>query len=175
MDYVDIKGWVETVKATIGLLATAKDALPKGKHRDDVEAKLQQAEESMKRADALLAKELGLKLCDCEFPPHVMLWQDSINSHVCPNRRISNTARVDNPSSTLMAGITLRQSYRYEFSASLLTGWSNTFPRDDVTTNSLRNLLYTCAFWHTYIHWQCFVLLCFRDKISDSGYIERNG
>jgi hypothetical protein len=58
MDYVDIKGWVDTAKAIMGLLATAKDVLLKGKHRDDVEAKL---------------------------PAHVMLRQDSINSHVCPN------------------------------------------------------------------------------------------
>ena len=101
MDYVDIKGWVETVKATIGLLATAKDALPKGKHRDDVEAKLQQAEESMKRADALLVKELGLKLCDCEFPPHVMLWQDSINSHVCPNPACNR--RIERPRAVRVA------------------------------------------------------------------------
>jgi hypothetical protein len=71
MDYVDIKGWVDTAKAIMGLLATAKDVLLKGKHRDDVEAKL---------------------------PPHVMLWQDSINSHVCPNpacnRRIERLRAV---------------------------------------------------------------------------------
>jgi hypothetical protein len=85
MDYGDIKGWVDTVKATIGLLATAKDALPKGKHRDDVEAKLHQAEESMKWADARPAKELGLKLCDCECPPNVMLWRETEQAHVCPN------------------------------------------------------------------------------------------
>ena len=41
MDYVDIKGWVDTAKAIMGLLATAKDVLLKGKHRDDVEAKFQ--------------------------------------------------------------------------------------------------------------------------------------
>lgn len=85
MDYIDIKGWVDATKAALSLLIAAKDALPKGKHRDDVEAKLHQAEESMKRADAQFAKELGLKLCDCEFPPNVMLWREAEGTHVCPH------------------------------------------------------------------------------------------
>ena len=47
-------------------------------------AKLREAEGSMKRADAKLAKELGLRLCDCEFPPNVMLWRETEKAHVCP-------------------------------------------------------------------------------------------
>ncbi|HKH80278.1 MAG TPA: hypothetical protein VKA03_01450 [Methylovirgula sp.] len=85
MNYLDIKGWVDAAKDTISLLTAAKNALPKGEHRDDVEEKLHQAEESIKRADARLAKELGLKLCDCEFPPNVMLWRETEQTHVCPH------------------------------------------------------------------------------------------
>lgn len=85
MDYTDVKGWVDAVKATFSLLTIAKDALPKGKQRDEIEVKLREAEGSMKRADAKFAKELGLKLCDCEFPPNVMLWRETERAHVCPH------------------------------------------------------------------------------------------
>ncbi len=84
MDYHDVKGWVDAAKAALGLLNAAKDALPKGKQRDEVEARLRDAETSMKRADAKLARELGLRLCDCEFPPNVMLWRETEQAHVCP-------------------------------------------------------------------------------------------
>ncbi|MGD1038739.1 MAG: hypothetical protein ABR878_16540 [Roseiarcus sp.] len=85
MDYTDIKGWVDAAKATISLLTAAKDALPHGKQREEVEERLHEAEGSMKRADAKLAKELGLRLCDCEFPPNVMLWREAEKAHVCPH------------------------------------------------------------------------------------------
>jgi hypothetical protein len=84
MDYSDVKGWIDAAKAAMTLLNTAKDALPRGKQRDEVEAALHQAERSMKAADAKLAKELGLRLCDCEFPPNVMLWREGERAHVCP-------------------------------------------------------------------------------------------
>ena len=85
MDYTDVKGWVDAAKATITLLTAAKDALPQGKPREQVEAKLHEAERSKKGADARLAKELGLRLCDCEFPPNVMLWREAEKAHVCPH------------------------------------------------------------------------------------------
>ena len=85
MDYADIKGWFDAATAALPLLKAAKDALPKGRQRDEVEAKLREAESYMKRADAKLAKELGLRLCDCEFPPNVMLWRETEKAHVCPH------------------------------------------------------------------------------------------
>src|ERR1700722_8657901 len=84
MDYADVKGWFDAAKAAFAVLNAAKDALPKGRQRDEVEAKLREAEGSMKRADAKLARELGLRLCECEFPPNVMLWRETEKAHVCP-------------------------------------------------------------------------------------------
>ena len=26
-----------------------------------------------------------MKLCDCTFPPQIMLWQEARKAHVCPN------------------------------------------------------------------------------------------
>jgi hypothetical protein len=95
MDYIDIKGWVDAATAAVSLLTTAKNALPQGKQREDVEAKLREAEGLMKRADAKLAKELGLRLCDCEFPPNIMLWREAEKAHVCPRcGRRHDRARV---------------------------------------------------------------------------------
>ncbi len=85
MDYDDVKGWFDAVAAALPLLKAAKDLLPKGRQRDEVEAKLREAEGYMKRADAKLAKELGLRLCECEFPPNVMLWREAEKAHVCPH------------------------------------------------------------------------------------------
>ena len=84
MDYVDIKGWFDAAIAAFALLKAAKDELPKGRQRDEVETKLREAEGYMKRADAKLAKKLDLRLCDCEFPPNVMLWRETEKAHVCP-------------------------------------------------------------------------------------------
>jgi hypothetical protein len=63
MDYTEIKGWVDAARGSLALLVAAKDALPKGKQRDEIEPKLVEADGAMKRSDARLAKELGMKLC----------------------------------------------------------------------------------------------------------------
>lgn len=84
MDYVDIKGWFEAAKAALALLNAAKDAIPKGKPRDEAEAKIHEAESAMKKADAALANELGYRLCKCEFPPTPMLWREAEKAEVCP-------------------------------------------------------------------------------------------
>jgi hypothetical protein len=39
----------------------------------------------LRRADAKLAKELGYELCQCEFPPRIMLWREGERSYVCTN------------------------------------------------------------------------------------------
>jgi hypothetical protein len=76
---------------------------PKGEKRAEIEGKIGVAEAALKRSDVKLARELGLKLCDCTFPPQIMLWKEAEQSLVCPNQacgrrskrgmHISNEAR----------------------------------------------------------------------------------
>jgi hypothetical protein len=83
--YHDIKDWLGLTKSAVDLLKSAAAMVPKGDRRAAIEAKITEAEDMLKRSDAKLAYELGLKLCDCTFPPNVMLWKESEKAHVCPD------------------------------------------------------------------------------------------
>ena len=85
MDFTDIQGWLGAAKDTLGLLKSATALLPKGEKRAEIEGRIGAAEEALKRSDVNLAHELGLKLCDCTFPPQIMLWKETEKAHICPN------------------------------------------------------------------------------------------
>jgi hypothetical protein len=69
----DISEYISLSKGALDLLKSALGLMPKGSSRDEIERKVQAAEEILKRSDAKLAKELGMHLCQCEFPPPIML------------------------------------------------------------------------------------------------------
>jgi hypothetical protein len=94
MDFTDIKGWVDTAKDTLGLVKSAAALLPKSDKRAEIEGKIGAAEAAMKRSDAKLAHELGFKLCDCTFPPQIMLWKEPEKSHVCPSPACGRKKKV---------------------------------------------------------------------------------
>jgi hypothetical protein len=79
-------------KLAIDLLKGARDlirdALPKGekseKTKQEIDTKIQETERAFKASQAELAKELGYRLCRCEFPPNVMLWNKDTRINVCP-------------------------------------------------------------------------------------------
>ena len=85
MEFTDISSWLDFAKTTVDTFKTTAGLLPKGKNRDEIEKSILVAEESLKRSDAKLAKELGFKLCVCTFPPQIMLWKEVEKSHVCPS------------------------------------------------------------------------------------------
>lgn len=84
MEYSDVKGWVDVAKSSFDLLKGAAALLPKGPEKAELEARLDKAALELKKADVKLAKELGYNLCQCEFPPNVMLWKEAEQAHVCP-------------------------------------------------------------------------------------------
>ena len=86
MDFTDLSELLSSVKGGIDVLKGARDLLPKGKNRDELENKIQAAEDILKRADAKLAKDLGYNLCQCTFPPQIMLWREPEQSYVCPSK-----------------------------------------------------------------------------------------
>jgi hypothetical protein len=62
----------------------AYSLLPLGK-------KIKAAEEALKRADVALAQKLGFKLCDCTFPPQIMLWHEKEKVTKCPRTECGHT------------------------------------------------------------------------------------
>ena len=85
MEFHDLAGYINAAKETLVLLKSAYSLLPNSKDKEDIERRIRAAEEIMKRSDAQLAKELGYFLCQCEFPPHPMLWRAQERAWVCPN------------------------------------------------------------------------------------------
>jgi len=100
VDYQEIKAWVDLGRGTLDLLKSAAAMLPTGDKRAAIEAKLLEAENALKRSDAKLARDLGLKLCDCAFPPNVMLWKEAEKAHVCPNNACGRRQNSQNSMSS---------------------------------------------------------------------------
>ena len=48
----------------------------------------------MKRSDAALAQKLGYNLCQCQFPPSIMLWRERQSAYVCQNAECGKTQVV---------------------------------------------------------------------------------
>jgi hypothetical protein len=114
MEFVDIQGWVVAAKDTVDLLKSAAGLLPKGERRAEIDGKIGVAEETLKRSDAKLARELGFKLCDCTFPPQIMLWKEAEKAHACPNlacgRRMKPGMQISGDVLTFLATPTRRNS-----------------------------------------------------------------
>ena len=72
-DLQDVSDIFRISKDALEFMKNAAAFLPKGETRDEAERKIQAAEEALHRADAKLAKDLDYKLCQCTFPPQIML------------------------------------------------------------------------------------------------------
>jgi uncharacterized protein HemY len=83
MDFKDLSDFVTTSKGVVDLFKAAYGLLPQGQDRKDIERQVQMAENLLQRNDAKLAKELGFHLCDCTWPPQIMLWRESEKVRVC--------------------------------------------------------------------------------------------
>jgi hypothetical protein len=78
--------WSEYIKAgseALVLLKTLYPLLPQG--GDEVEAKIEAAEQALQLANVALAKEFGFKIHDCKWPPVIMLYDKNVKDRVCPN------------------------------------------------------------------------------------------
>ena len=57
----------------LSLLKDMKDLLPAGKKQDEAAEKIEAAERRLQLAEASVAQGLGYHLCQCVFPPSIML------------------------------------------------------------------------------------------------------
>jgi len=81
----EIVTYITLAREGLGMLKELRELMPKGPKRDEIEQKLKRAEEALQRSDAQLAKQLGYDLCECTFPPQIMLWREQEKACVCPN------------------------------------------------------------------------------------------
>lgn len=61
------------LKECIGILKDAKELLPPGPEKANVEMKITQTEKALQLAEVKTAELLGYQLCKCAFPPKIML------------------------------------------------------------------------------------------------------
>lgn len=83
----DLTDFVTASTSVVDLLKSAYKALPDGAQREEIEQKTHMAEELLKRSDAKLAKDLGFKICDCQWPPIPMLWNQLELEWICQNEK----------------------------------------------------------------------------------------
>ncbi|MFT7399065.1 MAG: hypothetical protein ACI832_002317 [Rheinheimera aquimaris] len=91
---------VKLLGESIGLIKQTKDLLPNGTDKTAIEKSLIEAEKAAKLAESQIALALGYKLCQCTFPPQIMLSkgykkideQYIDEEFVCPNCNKSSIA-----------------------------------------------------------------------------------
>jgi hypothetical protein len=91
--FQDLAQYIHFGKETLDLLKAAGNLLPKSAKRAEVEQKITAAEIALKRADAALAQKLGFQLCQCTYPPQIMLWHEREKVTKCPNAECGRTIK----------------------------------------------------------------------------------
>ena len=73
MEVNEINSWLAATKSVFELFEKIKNLIPDSKEKENLEIKLADAQKAQELAEAELAKALGYKLCQCKFPPPIML------------------------------------------------------------------------------------------------------
>jgi hypothetical protein len=94
----EVTEYLAAAKTALEAIKTAVSFLPKGSKATQAQENIKRAEEALKTSEAAAAKSLGHELCQCTFPPKIMLWKEAEGAHVCPNptcgRRVSKSRTV---------------------------------------------------------------------------------
>src|SRR6266446_1097159 len=99
MDLIQgVTEYLTAAKTTIDIIKNFAGLLPTASKATQVQEHIKQMEEALKASEAAAAKSLGHKLCQCTFPPQIMLWKEAERAHVCPNstcgRKVSKSSSV---------------------------------------------------------------------------------
>lgn len=85
MEMTDITEYIKASKDVLDIFKTLVGLLPKGPDADAARQRLEQADKALRASEAQLARALGYKLCQCTFPPQIMLWKQESQMVICPN------------------------------------------------------------------------------------------
>jgi len=75
--------WAAAGRAVLAAMRSASALLPKGRDRDAIARRLEEADLALELSNARLAADLGYPLCRCAFPPRPMLWDNKAGAFVC--------------------------------------------------------------------------------------------
>lgn len=92
---LSISDYIKSSTEAIVLIKTLYPLLPT-QSRDEVEAKIAAAEDALQKANVELAKGWHYHLCQCTFPPQIMLWRERERGNFCPRPECGrNTAEFN--------------------------------------------------------------------------------
>jgi hypothetical protein len=91
IDPNSLGAWLQDAKTSIDLMKLAVGMIPKGADQARAIEQIGQAEDSLARSEAAAAKEFGYPLCQCTFPPQIMLWDEKAKASVCPRPECGHT------------------------------------------------------------------------------------
>ena len=69
----DFSEFLRNGKVILDIFRGLRDLLPKGPDADKAQEQIERAEQALATSEAELAKALGYHLCQCTFPPQIML------------------------------------------------------------------------------------------------------
>jgi hypothetical protein len=72
----DLKTAIDVFRSGIALAKEGKDLLPPGPAKDGATAAFEKATTQVAVAEATMAKGLGYQLCQCQWPPQIMLLKE---------------------------------------------------------------------------------------------------
>jgi len=70
-----LSDYIRASKDLIEIFKGLKNLLPKGERAEEAQERIDQAEKALRASEAQLAKAFGYNLCQCTFPPQIMLSQ----------------------------------------------------------------------------------------------------
>jgi hypothetical protein len=80
----DWTAYLTAAKTALDMIKGIWSELPKSRDTEKAQHHIEQAEIALNVSKAELAKSLGHKLCQCTFPPQIMLWNAVERKQVCP-------------------------------------------------------------------------------------------
>jgi len=76
-DYESLKQALGTLATMLGILKQARDLLPDGPKKLEINSAIENAEKQLKIAESQTAQGMGYELCKNHFPPEIMLSKDN--------------------------------------------------------------------------------------------------
>ncbi len=94
VDVESIKQGLSAMGMVLGLFKQAKDLLPAGPKKDEIDEVLTRTERELKLAESQVAHGLKYELCRNHFPPEIMHSEDDMHwkCPVCGNEKYTGPA-----------------------------------------------------------------------------------
>lgn len=79
----EINEFLSAASQFLNVFKQAKDLLPDSKEKIDATEALRKAESSFRVAEAKLAQSMGFELCQCSWPPSIMVFKHELDEYHC--------------------------------------------------------------------------------------------